>query len=305
MRFVAVVKEDCPTCVLAAPMLGAIRAAGLPLEVWTQDNPAFPEGLAPLHDADLLKSHAMGIEIVPTLAAIDDSGHEQARVFGWNADDWQKITGLNGLGEGLPVNQPGCGALNVAPGMLERLQLASGEVKLQAREIAVEDDIDPMEVAYDRGWTDGLPITPPTDLRVARMLTGTTRRADDIVGLIPPNLVPCTVEKAAINAVMAGCRPEYFPVLLGAIETALQPEFAMHGLLCTLAFSGPLVIVNGPVSRRIGMNSGGNALGQGNRANATIGRAFQLIIRNVGGGRPQEIDRACLGLPGKYTFCFA
>lgn len=305
MRFVAVVKEDCPTCVLAAPMLGAIRAAGLPLEVWTQDNPAFPEGLAPLHDADLLKSHAMGIEIVPTLAAIDDSGHEQARVFGWNADDWRKITGLNGLGEGLPVNQPGCGALNVAPGMLERLQLASSEVKLQAREIAVEDDIDPMEVAYDRGWTDGLPITPPTDLRVARMLTGTTRRADDIVGLIPPNLVPCSVEKAAINAVMAGCRPEYFPILLGAIETALQPEFAMHGLLCTLAFSGPLVIVNGPVSRRIGMNSGGNALGQGNRANATIGRAFQLIIRNVGGGRPQEIDRACLGQPGKYTFCFA
>jgi len=79
----------------------------------------------------------------------------------------------------------------------------------------------------------------------------------------------------------------------------------MHGLLCTLAFSGPLVLVNGPLSRRIGMNSGGNALGQGNRANATIGRAFQLIIRNVGGGRPQEIDRACLGQPGKYTFCFA
>jgi len=137
------------------------------------------------------------------------------------------------------------------------------------------------------------------------MLAGTSRPAGEEIGLIPPNLSPLTVEKAAINAVMAGCRPEYLPVVIGAIEAALEPEFAMHGLLCTLAFSGPMIIVNGPVSRRIGMNSGGNALGQGNRANATIGRAFQLIIRNVGGGRPQEIDRSVLGQPGKYTFCFA
>lgn len=305
MRFVAVVKEDCPTCRLAVPALAEMRAAGLALDVVTQDAPAFPRGLVPRHDADLAESHRLGVEIVPTVVAYDDAGGEAGRVFGWNKDEWRNLTGLNALGQDLPENMPGCGALNVAPGMVERLALAAGEIKLAAREIPVDDDIDPMEVAYDRGWTDGLPVTPPTDLRVARMLAGTTRKPDDVVGLIPPNLVALTVEKAAINAVMAGCRPEYFPVVLGAIETALQPEFAMHGLLCTLAFSGPLVLVNGPASRRIGMNSGGNALGQGNRANATIGRAFQLIIRNVGGGRPQEIDRACLGQPGKYTFCFA
>jgi hypothetical protein len=109
----------------------------------------------------------------------------------------------------------------------------------------------------------------------------------------------------AINAVMAGCKPEYMPVVLAAVEAACMDEFCLHGLLATTYFSGPVVIVNGPISRAIGMNAGVNALGQGNRANATIGRALQLVVRNVGGGRPGEIDRATLGNPGKYTFCFA
>jgi len=104
---------------------------------------------------------------------------------------------------------------------------------------------------------------------------------------------------------MAGCRPEYFPVVLAVIEAALDPRFSMHGLLATLYFSGPVIIVNGPIAKRIGMNSQGNALGQGNRANATIGRALQLVIRNVGGGVPGGVDRAVFGNPGKYTFCFA
>ena len=104
---------------------------------------------------------------------------------------------------------------------------------------------------------------------------------------------------------MAGCKPEYMPVVLGVLEAALDPLFMLHGLLCTTHFSGPLVIINGPVAKSIGMNSGVNALGQGNRANATIGRALQLIVRNVGGGMPGAIDRATLGNPGKYTFCFA
>jgi hypothetical protein len=287
MHLVAVVKEDCPTCRLAVPALAEMRAAGLPLEVVTQDNPGFPENLSPRHDSDLLESHRLGVEIVPTVVQYDDAGAETARIFGWNTAEWRAMSGVATLGQGLPENMPGCGALNVMPGMVEKLALAAGELTLSSREIAVTDDADPHEVAYDRGWTDGLPFIPPTDLRIARMLAGTSRQPDEVVGLILHNLSPLTVEKAAINAVMAGCKPEYMPLLLGAIEAALQPEFAMHGLLCTLAFSGPMIIANGPVTRRIGMNSGGNALGQGNRANATVGRAFQLIIRNVGGGRPQ------------------
>ncbi len=104
---------------------------------------------------------------------------------------------------------------------------------------------------------------------------------------------------------MAGCRPEYLPVVLAAVEAACTDEFNMHGLLATTYFSGPMIVVNGPIAERIGMNSGGNVLGQGNRANLTIGRALQLVIRNVGGGQPGGVDRATLGNPGKLSFCFA
>lgn len=190
--------------------------------------------------------------------------------------------------------------------MAERLEAKhSGKILLAARKIDFPDSADPVEVCYERGWTDGLPVTPPTDERVLAMLKGTTRRPAEIVGKIPPFLADCTVEKVAINAVMAGCKPEYMPVLLAALEAALEPVFTLHGLLATTYFSGPVIIVNGPIAKRIGMNSGLNALGQGNRANATIGRALNLIVLNVGGGRPGEADRSTLGAPSKYTLCFA
>jgi hypothetical protein len=241
---------------------------------------------------------------VPTLIRFDGD-REVARIAGWDRNEWEKVAEQTGLGPGLPAFQPGCGSKTQDPGMPERLALAHGDLELKSRRIDVPDAEDAIEVAYDRGWSDGLPVVPPTPLRVAMMLAGTTRKPDEVIGLIPPNLSECTVEKAAVNAVMAGCRPEYFPVVLSVIETALEPVFSMHGLLATLWFAGPVVIVNGPIAKRIGMNSGGNALGQGNRANATIGRALQLVIRNVGGGLPGGVDRSVLGNPGKYTFCFA
>ena len=215
------------------------------------------------------------------------------------------MTGLGPLGPGLPDFHPGCGSKSVDPGMREILEVAFGSPPLAARVIDVPVPEDEHELCFARGWSDGLPVVPPTAVRVLRMLGGTTRDPQEVVGAIPPNNVPCTVEKVAINAVMAGCKPEYLPVVLAVVEAALDPAFAMHGLLCTTYFSGPMVVVNGPVTRRIGMNSGVNALGQGNRANASIGRALQLLIRNVGGGVPGGIDRATLGWPGKYTLCFA
>ena len=176
---------------------------------------------------------------------------------------------------------------------------------LRARRVELGAAEDEAEAMYERGWSDGLPLVPPTVERVARMLSGTTRKPDEVVAVVPPDLVECTVEKVAINAVMAGCRPEYLPVVLAAVEAACTDEFNIHGLLATTWFSGPLVIVNGPIARAIGMNSGVNALGQGNRANATIGRALQLVIRNVGGGRPARSTARRSAHPGKYTFCFA
>ena len=162
-----------------------------------------------------------------------------------------------------------------------------------------------MEALYDRGWTDGLPLVPPTEARVLRMLEGTSRAADEVVALVPPNLVECTVEKVAVNSVMAGCRPEYLPVVLAALETVCTDEFNMHGILATTMGVGPVLVVNGPITAEIGMNSGVNVLGHGNRANATIGRAVQLVVRNVGGGAPGGVDRATHGSMSKLGFCFA
>jgi len=137
------------------------------------------------------------------------------------------------------------------------------------------------------------------------MLEGTSRAGDDVVALMPPNLVECTVEKVAVNAVMAGCRPEYLPVVLTALDVVCADEFNMHGILATTMGVGPVLVVNGPIATQIGMNSGVNVLGHGNRANATIGRAVQLVVRNVGGGAPGGVDRATHGSMSKLGFCFA
>ena len=302
--FIVVAKRDCPTCDLVRPVLREIAASGMELTVYTQDDPAFPEGVGAIDDRSLEQSWRLGIETVPTLIRLE-GGAEAERTVGWDRAEWTRVTGLGALGAALPDFQPGCGSKSVDPGMPEVLEVAFGTPPMKARVIDVHAPEDEHELCFSRGWSDGLPVVPPTPVRVLRMLGGTPRDPQETIGRIPPNHAPCTVEKVAINAVMAGCKPEYMPVVLAVVEAALEPGFAMHGLLCTTWFSGPMVVVNGPVARRIGMNSGVNALGPGNRANASIGRALQLVIRNVGGGVPGGIDRATLGWPGKYTLCFA
>jgi hypothetical protein len=300
---VAIVKRDCPTCELTVPVLATLAEQGQ-LTVFTQDDPAFPEQVAHEYDSALDVSHGLKIEIVPTLLR-REGGREVARTYGWDKAEWRKLTGLASLGEGLPDLRPGCGAKNIEPGILEDLLVRHGETGLKSRKIELGAAEDEIEALFDRGWSDGLPLVPPTQARVLRMLTGTTRDPQEVIGRIPSDLAECTVEKVAINAVMAGCKPEYLPVVLAAVEAVLEEPFAMHGVLATTMFVGPVVIVNGPIRRQIGMNARGNALGQGFRANATIGRALQLVIRNVGGGRPQEVDRATLGNPGKLSYCIA
>ena len=302
---IVVAKRDCPTCVLIEPLLHTLAGGSDPLAVYVQDDERYAADVpGALLDDTLERSFRLGIEFVPTLIR-RAGGREVARTYGWHRGDWQQITGLPDLGAALPEMRPGCGSKTLDPGIAEDLQVRFGDTGLKARNVTLGEAEDAIEACFDRGWTDGLPVVPPTAVRVLRMLTGTTRRPDEVLGLVPPDLVACTVEKVAINAVMAGCKPEYLPVVLAAVEAALVDEFGMHGILCTTMFAGPLVIVNGPMARRVGINSGVNALGQGHRANASIGRALQLVIRNVGGGRPGEVDRATLGTPGKYTFCFA
>jgi len=300
---VVVVKEECETCRTVAPVLAELAKAGERLTVYTQDDPSFPPGVDALHDGDLAVSWHHDIETVPTLIRVVD-GVETERTVGWDRDVWQTFTGYDDLGVELPAFRPGCGSMSVDPFLVDELRARFSGSLLKSRRVEIADAEDELEALFDRGWTDGLPVVPPTEERVLRMLEGTTRAPDEIVATVPPDLVDVTVEKVAVNAVMAGCRPEYLPVVLAAVEATCNNEFNIHGVLATTMPVGPVLIVNGPIRRAIGMNSGVNVLGQGNRANSTIGRALQLVIRNVGGGRPGGVDRAAHGNPGKVGFCF-
>jgi hypothetical protein len=155
------------------------------------------------------------------------------------------------------------------------------------------------------GLTDGLPVVPPTPARVEAMLEAAGCAADGVVCNLAPLFRPAVWRDIAINAVMAGCRPDYLPVVGAALEAMAADEFNLMGITTTTGSAAPLIIVNGPVAARIGMNPGSNALGPGNRANATIGRAVSLCLRNIGGAAVGEVDMATLGQPAKYTCCFA
>jgi hypothetical protein len=299
---VAFVKRDCPTCELVVPVLARL-AAETQLSIYTQDDPDFPEGLSARDDTALETSWRCGVEVVPTLLRVVE-GVEKERAVGWHRGEWEALSGVAGLGPGLPETRPGCGSLAVDPAREAQLRARFEGSKLRSRRVEIASQEDEAEALFARGWSDGLPVVAPTEERVLAMLGGTRRAPDEIVAVVPPDLVPCSVEKVAINAVLAGCRPEHLPVVLAAVEAACTDAFNIHGVLATTMPVGPVLVVNGPIRRALGMNAGKNVFGQGNRANLAIGRALQLVIRNVGGGRPGEVDRATFGNPGKVAFCF-
>ncbi len=176
---------------------------------------------------------------------------------------------------------------------------------LRSNTYRVADALEANEFFFERGWTDGLPVIPPTEAAVRSFLDYAGFSPDDVIGVEPVRRRKVTAEKAAINAVMAGCRPEFFPVVVAAVRAMCRPEFNLHGCTISTGGSATLLIVNGPVRRHLRMNATHNALGNGNRANATIGRAVRLIVINVLGGVPGDLDRSTLGHPGKFTFCVA
>jgi thiol-disulfide isomerase/thioredoxin len=300
---VVVVKEECETCRMVAPLLVELADRG-DLTVYTQDDPSFPAGVAAVHDHDLGVSWHHDIETVPTLIRVA-GGREVERTVGWSRDEWRRITAVDTLGADLPPARPGCGSLSVDPDRVDELRVRFAGGKLRSRRVELAEREDDIEAMFARGWTDGLPVVPPTEERVLRMLEGTTRDPAAVVATVPPDLADVTVEKVAIAAVMAGCRPDYLPWVLTAVEAVCNDEFNIHGVLATTMPVGPVIVASGPGTQAIGMNAGVNALGQGNRANSTIGRALQLVVRNVGGGRPGGVDRATHGNPGKVSFCFA
>jgi hypothetical protein len=158
---------------------------------------------------------------------------------------------------------------------------------------------------YTRRWTDGLPIVPPTAANVERLLAWAARPPDTLLGLIPPKMGVATIEKVAVNAVMAGCDARCFPVVIAAVKAICRPEFNLLPMQATTNPVTPMIVVNGPIAKQLDINSGHNVLGQGWKSNATIGRALRFVLNNIGGGIPGTLDKATHGQPGKFTLCIA
>ena len=176
---------------------------------------------------------------------------------------------------------------------------------MNSTEIEVEDAFAAIELYQDKGWTDGLPIVPPTAARVQHFLDAARLAADTTIGIEPVRRRRITAEKLAIAALMAGCRPEYMPVVVAIVKALCVPEFGLHGSTASTGGSAPFIIVNGAVRNRLGMNASHNALANASRANATIGRSVRLLLINVLGGVPGQLDRSTFGHPGKFTMCVA
>jgi hypothetical protein len=177
-----------------------------------------------------------------------------------------------------------------APALSEPLSIASA-------------DVDLVELYFDRGWTDGLPVVAPTHDKVDAVVRALGGNPGFVECKVAPRWGALSREVLAINVVMAGCKPEYAPVVRAALLALTDARFNLNGVQATTHMASPLVIVNGPIAGEIGMNGGANAFGSGNRANATIGRAIRLIMLNVGGGRAPELDKCTLGNPAKYSYC--
>jgi hypothetical protein len=176
---------------------------------------------------------------------------------------------------------------------------------LQSNVYEVNDTAEAIEFYYEKGWTDGLPVVPPTESSIRAMLDSAGLEPGQEIAFIENRQVSVTAEKVAINAVMAGCKPAYMPVVVAAIEAIGDPLYGYHGPAASTGGSAVLMLVNGPIARQLEINCGDNLFGPGWRANATIGRAVRLIMRNAIGTLPGKLDRSTLGHAGKYTYCIA
>ncbi|MBI2906596.1 MAG: hypothetical protein HYX92_02940 [Chloroflexi bacterium] len=179
-------------------------------------------------------------------------------------------------------------------------------MELKSERIDIADYFEWLELAFQRRWTDGLPVAPPTAAKVEEMVAYAKRDPSDVIGKIPPKYGIATIEKLAINAVMGGCLKEYFPVVIAAVEAMLEPEFNLNGIQTTTHCNEPLTIVNGPIVAEIGMKTREAVFGGGGaRANGAIGRAVRLVLWNLGGCYPGEPDKTTFSHPGRWTYCIA
>ena len=325
---VAFFKTACPACHLALRYLDDLSrqlSDGAAVVGVSQDDPertgelgdALGLGMPVRFDSGLSASVEFGLEAVPALFLLDANGRVAGSSQGFDKADLNRLSAqlasLTGCpapmparsGDGNPDFQPGCVSRHLEPDSDEPeaapLDLYSRRGRRASR-ITVPAGIAAGEFCYDQGFADPLPVMPPTVERVDRMLAHCGIAPEEVVAHVPPNYAPASVEKIAANAVMAGCLPEHMRVLVPAVRALCDERLDIHGVQGTTHFAAPLAIINGPVRLEMQFACGSNVFSNAARANSTIGRAIQLILRNLGGAAPGRIDMSTMGNPGRFSF---
>jgi peroxiredoxin len=323
-RLLVFFETDCPTCRLAIPYINRLatiidneRIVGISQdgkrptrELIEQTQINFPVVL----DRDLSITKQYDPVAVPTFFLVDADGVIQQTLGGFDKLELNRIASIMNAAPTV-IAEPFDGAPDSKFGCVSRHLESAGEGEIadavnpyqrrgaRATRIELDESTDPFEYCMQFG--DPLPVVPPTVERVDRLLSETSLEPDEIIGLIPPNYGAATVEKIAANAVMAGCKPEMMRVLIPLVRAVCDERYNIHGVQATTHFAAPLVIVNGPIRAEMGFASRGNVFSNIARANSSLGRALQLILTNLGGARPGEIDMSTLGNPGKFSYCIA
>ena len=323
-------ETDCPTCQLALPYLNALKHDSIQVIGLSQDDEratrefvnqlkiSYPIEL----DSGLKISRAYDPPNVPTFYLFDESGQVQQTLVGFDKQGLNRLAAVLGYppiapaDDGAPAWKPGCSSRHLEPEAQSSVQPRteektehSGAKFLRhtgdpATRITLRDEEDSFEYCR-RQFGDALPVVPPTVEKVETMVKASGLAPETVIARVPPFYGEATVEKIAANAVMAGCVPEMMRVLLPLLRAACDERFNIHGVQATTHFAAPLVMINGPVRQELGFWSKQNVFSNVARANSSLGRAFQLILLNIGGGRPDGIDMSALGNPGKFSFCIA
>src|SRR5258708_11634956 len=263
-------------------------------------------------DKGLDLSRSYDPQTVPSMFLVDEAGRIQRTIVGFDKASLNELA--NTLGQpaiasqhdGLPAWKPGCSSRHLQPvtqsdGHQDKVEFlrTTGD---RASRTSLADDQDAYSYCMEH-FGDALPVVPPTERRVQKMLDAVPLAPETIVARVPPCYGEATIEKIAANAVMAGCAPEMMRVLVPLVRAVCDERFNIHGVQATTHFAAPLIIVNGPVRRELGFGCAQNVFSNVARANSTLGRALQLILLNIGGARPDGIDMSALGNPAKFSYC--
>jgi peroxiredoxin len=324
-------EADCPTCALTIPYLNRLsKRVGFDTIIGISQDEHSPTAeiverlgveFTIVTDPELSASRLYNPTAVPSLFLLNRDGRIANTEVGFDKKELNEIAiqlcrevgcepfVLAEQFDGNPDQKPGCVSRHLEP-VTELLESPTAPIPrtrstARASRIELSDHTDLYQYCIDAGFADGLPVIPPTVERVEQFLKTSNQDPDRVIGLVPPNYCPATVEKIAANGVMAGCAPQLLPTLITLVRAACDERFNLHGVQATTHFAAPLIIVNGPIRRELGFASRNNVFSNVARTNSSVGRAFQLILTNLGGARPGGIDMSTLGNPGKFSYCIA